>query len=385
MKKRLGVFGSTGTIGTNTLELVRRFPDLFEVEVLTAGRNIALLEKQILEFRPRLVVVSEGEDAARLGRKHSGVEFLHGDQGLVECAKSASIEIACQGIVGFAALASTLELVKTGKTVALANKEALVVAGNLLRQASRKSGSLCIPVDSEHNALFQLLLGKQPDSVESLVLTASGGPFWRQPELDFKSVTPEMAIRHPNWKMGPKISVDSATLMNKGLELVEAHALFDTPLDQIEVWIHPQSIVHGAVWFKDGTCQAQLSKPDMKASIGFALGYPHRLPAAVEKLSLSQFSQLDFAEPDTVRFPLLNLPRQALQAGQSYLVALNAGNEIAVNAFLVGQIGFHRIPQVLATLVDSHSAMPTSSLEEILDVDRNAREKTQEIIRRVCV
>lgn len=385
MKRRLAAFGSTGTIGTNTLELARRFSDRFEVVALTAGKNIPLLKEQIREFKPQVVVVSESSAVPDLAMSFPGLEILSGEAGLVECARWSGIDIACQGIVGFAALAPTFELVRTGKTVALANKETLVVAGALLRAECLKSGALCIPVDSEHNAIYQLLLGKDPLSVESLVLTASGGPFWKQTDLDLDSVTPEMAVRHPNWKMGPKISVDSATLMNKGLEVVEAHALFGTPPERIEVWIHPQSIIHGALWFKDGTCQAQLSKPDMKASIGFALGFPDRLEGSVEKLSLRQFAQLDFAEPDTTRFPCLELPRRALEAGQSHLIALNAANEIAVEAFLTKQIRFTQIAPVLQSLLDAHASGPVDAVERILEIDRQARLKTQEIIEKLYV
>ncbi len=381
--KRLAVFGSTGSIGASTLELARRFPERLQVVALTAGKNVALLREQILEFSPRVVVVQDADDAVLLGREFPGLEVLHGQHGLVQCAGWDSIDIACQGIVGFAALEPTFELVRRGKAIALANKETLVVAGALLREELRRSASQCIPVDSEHNALFQLLEGKDRSSVATVVLTASGGPFWRTPELDLSQVTPERAVAHPNWKMGPKISVDSATLMNKGLEVVEAHALFDIAPERIEVWIHPQSIVHGAVWFTDGTCQAQLSKPDMKASIAHALAYPERLPSAVEKLSLRQMANLEFAEPDTARFPCLDLPRQALAAGQSSLIALNAGNEIAVQAFLEKRIRFPQIASVLTELLQRHLTTPIGDLPAIHAADAEARDKTREIIKEI--
>jgi 1-deoxy-D-xylulose-5-phosphate reductoisomerase len=385
MKRRLAVFGSTGTIGCNTLVLARQFPERFEVVALTGGKNRALLREQIAEFRPKVVVVQESESAALLARDFPGVEFLHGEHGLVQCASWDGLDIACQGIVGFAALAPTLELARRGKAIALANKETLVVAGGLLNEELRKSGAQCIPVDSEHNALYQLLIGRDPATVASMVLTASGGPFWKDGTRDLSAVTPSEAIKHPNWKMGPKISVDSATLMNKGLEVVEAHILFGTPLDQIEVWVHPQSIIHGALWFVDGTCQAQLSKPDMKASIGYALGYPDRLPGSVEKLTFKQFSQLDFAEPDTARFPCLSLPRQALAAGQSHLIALNAANEVAVDAFLNSRIRFTDIPVVLHKVLDCHASTPIRVVEDVLPVDRSARLKTHSIIAEMAV
>lgn len=380
MKKRLAVFGSTGTIGRNTLELARRFADRFEVVALTAGKNIELLREQIREFRPRVVVVAASVDVSPLAREFPGLELLHGESGLLECARWDPIDIACQGIVGFAALAPTFELLRKGKAVALANKETLVVAGPLLRREQRASGALCIPVDSEHNAIYQLLRGEDPSQIASLVLTASGGPFLRRRDLDLSTVTPEMAVRHPNWKMGPKISVDSATLMNKGLEVVEAHFLFGVPVDRIEVWIHPASILHGAVWLTDGTCQAQLSKPDMKASIGYALAFPDRLPGSVEKLSFRDIAKLEFEEPDTARFPALELPRRALAAGQSHLIALNAGNEVAVEAFLKGALRFTDLTRVLEELLERHHGSPVDALSHVIEIDRQAREKTQEII-----
>jgi 1-deoxy-D-xylulose-5-phosphate reductoisomerase len=385
MKRKLAVFGSTGTIGLNTLALARQFSDRFEVVALTGGRNLELLSAQISEFKPRVVVVQEESARASLSDAFPGTEFLWGDQGLVDCAAWDGIEIACQGIVGFAAMAPTLELARRGKAIALANKETLVVAGNLLKQALALSGAQCIPVDSEHNAIFQLLVGRDLSSVASIVLTASGGPFWRETALDLSSVTPAQAVKHPNWKMGPKISVDSATLMNKGLEVVEAHVLFGTPMENIEVWIHPQSIVHGALWFTDGTCQAQLSKPDMKASIGYALGYPERLPASVEKLTMRQMQQLDFAEPDTARFPCLGLPRKALAASQSHLIALNGANEVAVSSFLEGRIRFTQISSVLEQVLDCHHSTSVCVVEDVFTVDRIAREKTASIISQLAL
>ncbi|MBY0371457.1 1-deoxy-D-xylulose-5-phosphate reductoisomerase [bacterium] len=383
MRQRLGVFGSTGSIGCNTLELARRFPERFEVTALTAGRNLALLRDQARAFCPQVLVVEEESAARQLATEFPGVEVLWGENGLKECAAWSGIDIASQGILGFAALAPTLELIRAGKAIALANKESLVVAGGLLREALEKSKARCIPVDSEHNAIYQLLQGRGLEGVESLVLTASGGPFWNRPEVSWETVTPEQAIRHPNWKMGPKISVDSATLMNKGLEVVEAHFLFNIPVERIEVWVHPQSIVHGAVWYEDGTCQAQLSRPDMKASIGHALGFPDRLPQAVKKLTLKEMSRLDFSEPDTARFPMLDLPRQALQAGQSCLVALNAGNEIAVAAFLEGRLSFSALPVVLRRLLDEHRLEAVQSLEDVLRIDLQAREATRNLLQRL--
>lgn len=383
MKRRIAVFGATGTIGANTLALARQFPERLEVTALTGGRNTALLKELIREFHPRVVVTARSEDAALLAKEFPGTECLHGDAGLKECARWDGFDWACQGISGFAALASTFELVRSRKSIALANKETLVVAGQLLRDELENSGTTCIPVDSEHNALFQLLEGKDLSTVRTLVLTASGGPFWNQKDLDLSAVTPAMAVKHPNWKMGAKISVDSATLMNKGLELVEAHALFGFAMDKLEVWIHPESVVHGAVWFDDGTCQAQLSKPDMKASIGFALAYPDRLPGSVEKLDIAKLGALRFAEPDTARFPCLDLPRQALAASQSHLIALNAANEVAVAGFLENRLKFTDIPKVLRRMLDAHSSLVVKALADVFEIDALARVKTHEIIAKI--
>lgn len=371
--KRLAIFGSTGTIGLNTAELARRFPERFQVVALTAGKNLELLRAQVREFQPRVLVLQDAADAALLSQEFSGCEVLWGESGLVQCARWDGIDIACQGILGFAALAPTLELIRTGKAVALANKESLVVAGSLLRSELEKAQAPCIPVDSEHNAIFQLLEGRGLRGVESLVLTASGGPFWNRPEVRWEDVTVEQAVRHPKWKMGPKISVDSATLMNKGLEIVEAHFLFGVALDRIEAWVHPQSIVHGAVWYTDGTCQAQLSRPDMKASISHALGFPERLPGAVAKLTLAEMARLDFLPPDTARFPLLDLPRRALAQGQSSLIALNAGNEIGVGAFLEGRLRFSQLAPFLMECLQRHAATPVDSLDAVFEIDKESR------------
>ena len=292
--KGICVLGSTGSIGTQTLSIVSDFPDKYQVLSLSAGKNITLLKEQIRKFRPQFVSVQSPETITELKKEFPSVTFEEGEAGHKACVNVKGVEIVIVGIVGFAALAPTLEAIRLGKTIGLANKESLVVAGALMKKALRESSATLIPVDSEHNALFQLLMGREKREIATIVLTASGGPLLRRPELPLKEVTPEIAIKHPNWNMGPKISVDSATLMNKGLELIEAHFLFDFPEKQIEVWVHPQSIVHGAVWFNDNTCLAQLNKPDMRASIGFSLSYPERLPGVIPKLTLTEMSQLEF-------------------------------------------------------------------------------------------
>jgi 1-deoxy-D-xylulose-5-phosphate reductoisomerase len=382
MIRTLAVFGSTGSIGTNTLALAERFTDRFRVVTLTAGRNLQLLREQITRFDPRRVAVGAAPDAEQLRAEFPRLEVFSGDDGLCQVARAETVDVAVMGIVGFAALAPTLEVVPHCRTLALANKEALVVAGSLLRKAVAAHEVTCVPVDSEHNALYQLLQGRRREEIASIVLTASGGPLFRRPEVPLDDVTPAMAIQHPNWKMGPKISVDSATLMNKGLELIEAAVLFDFAPQRIEVWIHPQSIVHGAIWFVDNSCLAQLSKPDMRSSIGFAMEFPDRLPAPIPKLSPRDFSRLEFHEPDDVRFPALRLARQALESGPSFPVALNAANEVAVGAFLRGELLFSRIPEVVEAVLQAHRAGPVDSVEAIFAADAQAREAATQRLRR---
>jgi 1-deoxy-D-xylulose-5-phosphate reductoisomerase len=371
--KRLSLYGSTGSIGTQTLDIVRAFPDKFEVVALSAGKNIAVLRGQIQEFRPRLVCVMQESDLQILNREFPGVEFCFGETGLAQMAR-LDVEISVMAIVGFAALTPALEAAKHSKVLALANKESLVVAAALVKEAVKKSGCKLLPVDSEHNGLFQLLEGVPREQVQTLVLTASGGPLLKKPELAMRDVTPEIAVRHPNWSMGPKISVDSATLMNKGLELVEASLLFDVPSKDIEVWIHPQSIVHSAIWLVDNTCLAQLGKPDMRAAIGHTLAYPERLPAVIPKLGLDKMSNLEFLAPDNDRFPCLSLARNALQAGEGSLVALNAANEVAVSAFLERRLRFDQIAVVVQATLDKAWSRKLTGVEAILEIDLAARQ-----------
>lgn len=379
----LSVLGSTGTIGANTLAIVDRFPDRYRVATLAAGRNLDKIREQIARYRPRLVSVQEESDAKTLRREFSGVEVLHGNGGLTACVSHPDVRTVVVGIVGFAAMGPTLDAIRAGRRVALANKESLVVAGPLLREEIARHEATVIPVDSEHNALFQLLEGVPREQVSTVVLTASGGPLLRRPELPLDQVTPEIAVAHPNWKMGPKISVDSATLMNKGLELIEAHYLFDVPEEKIEVWVHPQSIVHGAIWLEDNTCLAQLSKPDMKSSIGYALAYPSRLPSVVDKLRFSDMTKLEFFEPDVVRFPSLKLAREALRSGGTVPVALNAANEVAVAAFLDRRLGFAQIPLVVGETLAETPAEPLRSLDQLYEEDARARKTAERLVARL--
>lgn len=366
----LSVLGSTGTIGTFTLEIVERFPEKFKVVSLVAGKNVTLLKEQIRKFHPKFVSLSANEHLSALNHEFPNTKFLTGRDGVKECIEQTDVDVVVNGIVGFAGLEPALFAIRANKIVALANKESLVVAGSLIKEELQKSNATLIPVDSEHNALFQLLEGRKLEDVDTLVLTASGGPFFKTPELQFCDVTPEMAIKHPNWNMGPKISVDSATMMNKGLELIEAHFLFGFPEEKIDVWVHPQSIMHAAIWFKDNTCLSQMTKPDMKSSIGFALSYPEKLPQVIERFSFKEKHALEFFEPDEVRFPCLRLAREALRAGPGHLVVLNAANEFAVGAFLEKKIGFHQIAEFVEKKINAHHPIPIHSLDDVFELHR---------------
>jgi len=382
LKRKICVLGSTGTIGTYTLDLVRAFPDNFEVVSLSAGKNLQKLQEQIGEFQPQTVSVSDEKDALFLKNEYPKLQVDFGLRGIQACIDTESVDVVIVGIVGFAGLEPALHAVRKGKLIGLANKESLVTAGVLFQQEVQKSHSILVPVDSEHNALYQLLRSINRSEVKTIVLTASGGPFLRKPELDLKTITPEMAVAHPNWKMGPKISVDSATLMNKGLELIEAHYLFDFAEKDIEVWVHPQSIVHGAIWLNDNTNLAQLSLPDMKSSIGYALSYPNRLSGTVEKMSLKRMANLEFFEPDTDRFPCLNLARKALNLGQASVIALNAANELAVEAFLQKKILFNQIPEVIDATLQRFKNRPIHEISDVFLADLEGRKISEEVLVR---
>ncbi|MEZ4751427.1 MAG: 1-deoxy-D-xylulose-5-phosphate reductoisomerase [Bdellovibrionota bacterium] len=371
--KSICVMGSTGSIGTQTLQIVDQFPQRFRVLALSAGKNLDLLKQQIDRYQPEYVVVASEKDAEQIASWYPQLSVDCGREGLEKIAALPESALVVMGILGFAALAPTLAAVRAGKDVALANKESIITAGSLLQKEIAHSTGHCIPVDSEHNALYQLLLGRKREEIRSLILTASGGPLLKQPHLPLDEVTPEIAVKHPNWSMGPKISVDSATLMNKGLELVEAHILFDFPAKDIEVWIHPQSLVHGALCFKDNSYIAQFNKPDMRCSIGYAMAYPDRLDEVIPALSLKDMARLEFLEPDEGRFPALRLAREALASGPSYLVALNALNEIAVHAFLEKRLLFSGIPRLIERGLDLHQSVPILSIEDVFAVDDQSR------------
>ncbi len=373
-KKILAVFGSTGSIGRNTLEVVRRHPDRFAIRYLTGNSNAELLSAQVREFRPAAVAVS---DPAARTLVHAAVgdltEVLDGGQALLDIAGRDDYDTMISSLVGFAGLLPTVAAIRAGKTIALANKETLVAAGEYVTSLAREHGVALLPIDSEHSAIQQCITGESAHSVARIILTASGGPFrgWTRDAL--RDVTPAEALRHPNWSMGSKITIDSATLMNKGLEVIEAHWLFAVDPAHIDVVVHPQSIIHSLVEFTDGSVKAQLGMPDMKLPIQYALTWPHRLDAAYERLDIARIGSLTFEKPDPDAFPCLRLAYEALHAGGTAPACLNAVNEVAVAAFLRGELSFHGIA---ALVEDSLARIPqrsAASLDDIVETDRSAR------------
>ncbi len=383
------VLGSTGSIGESTLNVLAHHPDRFNVVALCAHANVTRLAEQCHQFGARFAAISDDTKAKDLQSALNGLgcksEVLAGDSAAGTAACLDETDTVMAAIVGAAGLEPTLRAVQSGKRLLLANKESMVIAGELFRAAAGEHNSTIIPVDSEHNALFQVLppdleAGLESAGVEKLVLTASGGPFLHTPSKDLHHVTPEQACNHPNWNMGKKISIDSATLMNKGLEVIEASWLFDARPDQIDVIIHPQSIVHSMVAYQDGSVLAQLGMPDMRTPIANALAWPDRIEAGVERLDLTAMHGLEFYPPDAERFPGLALAYQALETGGSAPVVLNAANEIAVAAFLGHRIGFLQIPSVVSSALNTCATGNIETLDDVLDYDRVAREVAQKIV-----
>ena len=374
-KKRIAIFGSTGSIGTQALEVIRSHADMLEVEILTAQTNWELLIKQALEFTPNAVVIGdeskyEGVKSALAG---TDIKVFAGEAALEEAADFDSYDIMLAAIVGFAGLKPTLKAVKKGKLIALANKETLVVAGDIVMQLAMQHRSPVIPVDSEHSAIFQCLVGEARNPIEKIILTASGGPFLGKKPNFLVNVKRDHALQHPNWSMGAKISVDSATLMNKGLEMIEAKWLFNLRADQIEVVIHPQSVIHSMVQFEDGSIKAQMGLPDMKLPIQYALGFPVRLKNDSPRLNFRKYPVLGFEEPDYKTFRNLGLAIQALKAGGNSPCVLNAANEIAVWAFLKNRIGFLDITAVVEKTLEKISFIEKPGLDEYFESDGEAR------------
>jgi len=381
--KKLTILGSTGSIGVSTLEVVTAQPDMFRVVALTAGSNLELLKQQIETFSPDLVSVLSEENARALKRMLPGKkkpEILHGVEGMIAAATASETTMVVAAIVGAAGLVPTAAAIMAGKDVALANKETLVTAGHLIMDMVRDHGVKLYPVDSEHCAVFQSMVGHRDQDISRLILTASGGPFlnWSREKLASATVTD--ALNHPNWSMGRKITVDSATMMNKGLEVIEARWLFNIPVERIAVNVHPQSIIHSMVEYLDGSVMAQMGVPDMKGPIAYALTYPARIPSGVKPLDLTTLSGLTFFNPDLVRFPALKLAYQALQAGESMPAVMNAANEIAVEAFLGGRIGFMAIAESIERVMDLHTPHALNSIEEVLEADRWGRRTAREAL-----
>lgn len=389
--KRITILGSTGSIGVNTLDVIRSHPDRFKVVALTAAKQIDLLAGQCAEFKPLIAVVADEAGASRLSKllqeKNLSTQVLHGPQALVTAVTQSDCDTVMAAIVGAAGLVPTLAAAKAGKRVLLANKEALVMSGNLFMQAMQTGGGELLPIDSEHNAIFQCLpeqFSRSPKTdhgIEELWLTASGGPFRDIPTTDLAAMTPEQACAHPNWVMGRKISVDSATMMNKGLEVIEAFWLFGLPLEKIKVLIHPQSIVHSMVRYRDGSVLAQMGQPDMRTPIAYGLAWPERIDAGVAPLSLKQMAHLSFSEPDLDHFPCLALAFAAAKAGGTAPTVLNAANEVAVAAFLDEGLPYLQIPMVVDKTLNQIETLAASSLELILELDTQARLITNNLIR----
>ncbi len=380
--RRVTILGSTGSVGCSTIDLIRRTPEVYSVEALTAHRNVELLVTQAWELRPKLAVISDPAyyEALKQGLEGSGVAAAAGVEALVEAAQRP-VDWVMAAIVGAAGLAPTLSAVRSGCVVALANKETLVCAGNLMISEVISHGATLLPVDSEHNAIFQVLDQERPEGVDHLILTASGGPFRTHSREAMAEVTPEQAVAHPNWDMGAKISVDSATMMNKGLEIIEARHLFSMTEDRIEVLVHPQSVIHSAVAYIDGSVLAQMGSPDMRTPIAHTLAWPARIPAPVEPLDLAAIGALTFEKPDPARFPALRLARESLRERASAPIILNAANEVAVDSFLTGALGFLDIVEVVERTMNKVPGLDPSSVEEVIHIDGEARRTANEFLK----
>lgn len=380
--KSLTILGCTGSIGTNTLEIAAAFPERFSVRALCAGRNVALLADQVRRFSPEVAVVLDEAGARdledRLGAGH-GIRILHGDSGYREAATLNTVDVVVSAMVGAAGLTPTVAAIEAGKTIALANKEVLVMAGDVVMPLAAEKNVSILPVDSEHSAIFQCLQGQDRRFLHRIHLTASGGPFLNKSREAIENARPAEALSHPTWEMGKKISIDSATLMNKGLEVIEAAFLFAVSAAEIEVVVHPQSIVHSLVSFIDGSMLAQLSLPDMKGAIAYALSYPDRLATTQPRLDLADLGRMTFQRPDVNRFPCLSLAFEAARQGGTLPAVLNAANEIAVNAFLEERIPFPRIPALIEDVMGQHKVVTSPVLSDIIDVDAWARQTAREM------
>ncbi len=386
MTRSISIFGATGSVGQSTLDLIRQHPGRYEIIALTANGNAAQLAALAREFSARIAVVADDSAYPELKQLLSGTstEAASGTEAL-NAAAAMGADWTMAAIVGCAGLPPTLEALRCGKTVALANKEALVSAGALMMAEARKAGATLLPVDSEHNAIFQALQGGQIEQVRKITLTASGGPFRTWTREQMATVTPEQAVAHPNWDMGAKISVDSATMMNKGLELIEAHHLFPVGLENIEILVHPQSVIHSMVEYRDRSTLAQLGSPDMRIPIASALAWPERMTTNCEPLDLADIGRLDFERPDESRFPATRIARAAILAGGAKPAMLNAANEVAVAAFLDRAVQFLDITEIVTRLLDSYSPPEPSALTDIFAIDKETRVRTEQLVEELKV
>ena len=386
MTRKIAILGATGSVGKSTLDLVERNPERFEVVAVTAATNATALAEIARRTGARLAVVADKSCLAELhaGLTGSNCRAAAGEETLIEAA-AGEAELVIAAIVGCAGLTPVMAAVEAGKAVALANKEALVTAGELMTRAATQSGATLLPVDSEHNAIFQCIACSRKEDVSKIILTASGGPFRTATAEAIASATPAQAVAHPKWSMGAKISVDSATLMNKGLELIEAHYLFGLAPDRIDVVIHPQSVIHSLVEFVDGSVLAQLGSPDMRIPIAYALAWPERIPTPAQRLDLVEIARLDFERPDLTRFPALRLAREALEAGGSAPIVLNAANEAAVASFLAGEIAFTEIVRIVEKALATNELAAPQSIADVLEIDRTTRRRVEAAMRQaVC-
>lgn len=379
--KSISILGSTGSIGTQTLDVISQYPDKFSINYLTTNSNIDLLHNQILKFSPQTVVICNDSSYQEFKSKYNvNCKVINGRQSLLDISKE-KCDLLVSSLVGFAGVEPTLNAINEGIDVALANKETLVSAGKIITEAAKRTGSKLIAIDSEHSAILQCLIGEEKENINKLVLTASGGPFRTLDKKEFDKITIKDALNHPNWSMGSKITIDSATMMNKGLEVIEAYWLFDTGIDKIDVVVHPESIIHSMVEFKDRSVKAQLGLPDMRVPISYSLLYPDRLEINSESLDLVKISTLNFENPDLEKFKCLDLAYQTIKHDHSKCVVMNAANEIAVDSFLNSEIGFSQIPYFIEKSLNEFDEVDLSSIENIINADSLTRIKTKELIK----
>ena len=376
--KTIALYGGTGSIGSSTLDLIAKFPDRYRLAVLTGGSNTETLAELALHFKPDHVGLADPNGYADLAERlsGSGIAISVGPDALNDLA-TIPVDLVVSAVTGTAGLMPTLKAVEAGQTVAIANKESLVTAGAIIKQAAAASGATILPIDSEHNAIFQVWMADQADAIDHITLTASGGPFWGMDAAAMVAITPEQAVKHPNWSMGAKISVDSATMMNKGLEVIEAAVLFDLPEDRVRVLVHPQSIVHGMVHYRDGSVLAQMGPADMRVPISYAMAWPDRLSWPSEHLDLAALADLSFQQPDDTRFPCLKLARDASRHGGLATTVLNAANEMAVDSFLHHRIGFLDIARLVQDMLETVSIEDHNSLEAIIEKDAETRQASR--------